>query len=105
MRDGVSLGAVVVGIQTGEHHAARRGADGNVRVGMKKRVPSDASLSMFGVISSAAPPKQPGESQFMSSAIINRMLGRFTGAESRPQTSSPRTKKGTGNQPAERLGF
>ena len=43
---------------------------------------------MFGVMPAAPPPKQPGESQFMSSATIMRMLGRLTGADSWPQASS-----------------
>ena len=37
---------------------------------------------MFGVISGAAPPKQPGLSQFMSSATSRSTFGLFLGATS-----------------------
>ena len=47
---------------------------------LKNRMPSLASLSMLGVILGAAPPKQPGLSQFMSSATRRRTLGLFFGA-------------------------
>lgn len=40
-------------------------------------MPSEVRRSILGVISGVLPPKQPGESQFISSAVIRRMFGRF----------------------------
>ena len=54
---------------------------------------------MLGVIFGAAPPKQPGVSQFMSSATINKTLGRLTGAASWAWTwPTERAKKRTNNR-------
>jgi len=54
-----------------------------------KRMPSAARRSMLGVTSGVLPPKQPGASQFMSSAVIRRMFGRF-GDRARPKAGLDR---------------
>jgi hypothetical protein len=55
--------------------------------------PSEARRSLWGVVSGTFHPKPPTESQFMSSTLINVMLGRCSASDTDNKTGDRATNR------------